>query len=84
MSEPTALGTPVKRREDLRFITGAGRYTDDIKLPLQTYACFFRAPIAHGKISTLDVEAARQAPGVLAVYTGKDKAVAELGGLPCG
>jgi aerobic carbon-monoxide dehydrogenase large subunit len=76
------IGRAVERREDYRFLTGNGQYTDDITLPKQSYAFFLRSPHAHANIHQIDTAAARAAPGVLAVYTGKD--VAAVGGLPCG
>jgi carbon-monoxide dehydrogenase large subunit len=76
------IGQSVERKEDYRFITGTGQYTDDIVLPRQTYAAFVRSPHAHAKIRSLDTAAARAAAGVLAIYTGKD--LAEVGGVPCG
>jgi carbon-monoxide dehydrogenase large subunit len=76
------MGQPVTRREDLRFLTGRGQYTDDIVLPRQTYAAFLRSPYAHARLKSIDTSAALAAPGVLGVFTGDDfKAV---GGLPCG
>ena len=50
----TGIGAPVRRKEDQRFITGKGHYTDDINRPGQTYACFVRSPHAHAKIKTID------------------------------
>jgi carbon-monoxide dehydrogenase large subunit len=76
------IGRSVERKEDYRFLTGAGQYTDDIKLERQSYGYFLRSPHAHAKIRSIDTKAAAAAPGVLAVFTGKD--VAQLGGLPCG
>jgi carbon-monoxide dehydrogenase large subunit len=78
----TYVGQRVERREDYRFLTGAGQYTDDITLPQQSYACFLRSPHAHARIRAIDTAAARVAPGVLGVFTGRD--VAAVGGLPCG
>jgi len=76
------IGTSVERREDSRFLTGKGQYTDDITLPGQTYAYFLRSPYAHARITRLDTAAAAKAPGVLGIFTGEHfKAV---GGLPCG
>lgn len=75
-------GQSVTRREDQRFITGAGRYTDDIVLPQQTWLHFFRSPYAHGRIVELDVSAAREMPGVLAVYTGADLLAAGVRDVP--
>jgi carbon-monoxide dehydrogenase large subunit len=68
----TLFGSGIKRREDPRLITGSATYTDDVKLPGLTYAMFVRSPYAHAKVTSIDVEAARSAPGVVAVYTGKD------------
>jgi carbon-monoxide dehydrogenase large subunit len=78
------IGARIPRKEDYRFLTGTGQYTDDITLPGQTYAVFVRSPHAHAKLGSIRTEAARNAPGVLAVYTGEDVAAAKLGGLPCG
>jgi carbon-monoxide dehydrogenase large subunit len=78
------IGTPVKRKEDLRFITGAGRYTDDISVPHQAFACFVRSPHAHATIGAIDTTAAAGMPGVLGVFTGEDVAADGLGGLICG
>lgn len=76
------VGQAVERKEDARFLTGRGQYTDDITLPRQTYAFFLRSPYAHAAIKRLDIAQAQAAPGVLGVFTGEDfKAV---GGLPCG
>jgi aerobic carbon-monoxide dehydrogenase large subunit len=76
------IGQSVVRREDARFLTGQGQYTDDITLPGQTYAVFLRSPHAHARIRSVDDAAAKAAPGVIAIYTGEHfKAV---GGLPCG
>jgi carbon-monoxide dehydrogenase large subunit len=76
------IGQSVKRREDARFLTGRGRYTDDIVLPHQAYGVFVRSPHAHARILRLDTAAAAAAPGALGIFTGEDfKAV---GGLPCG
>ena len=79
---PGFIGQPVKRREDYRFLTGNGQYTDDVVLPGQTYAYFLRSPYAHAKIRSIDTSAAKAAPGVVGVFTGED--TAPVGGLPCG
>jgi len=76
------LGKSIKRREDPRFITGRGRYTDDLKLSGLTYAAFVRSPHAHARIRAIDVSAAKSAPGVVAIFTGKD--MAGVNSLPCG
>jgi carbon-monoxide dehydrogenase large subunit len=78
------IGARIQRKEDYRFLTGAGQYTDDVTLPNQSYAAFVRSPHAHAKIRKIDFKKAKAAPGVLAVYTGDDIAAAKLGGLPCG
>ncbi len=80
----TGLGASVRRKEDLRFITGRGQYTDDINRPGQAYAYFLRSPHAHAEIKSLDTKAARKADGVLAVLTGDDIAADKVGGLICG
>jgi carbon-monoxide dehydrogenase large subunit len=80
----TGIGASVKRKEDHRFITGAGRYTDDINRPGQAYAYFLRSPHAHATIKKIDTAKARQMPGVLAVLTGDDLAADKIGGLICG
>jgi carbon-monoxide dehydrogenase large subunit len=76
------IGRPVTRREDARFLTGAGQYTDDIVLPHQAYGAFLRSPHAHARLKRVDTTAARAAPGVLDVFTGEH--FREVGGLPCG
>jgi aerobic carbon-monoxide dehydrogenase large subunit len=78
------IGARVQRKEDYRFLTGTGQYTDDVALPHQAYAAFVRSPHAHAKIKKISSENARTSPGVLAVYTGEDLAAAKVGGLPCG
>ena len=76
------IGQAVKRREDLRFITGAGQYTDDITLPGQTAAHFIRSPHAHAKIKSIRKDKALKSPGVVAIFTGQDTKA--INGLPCG
>ncbi len=78
------IGKSIKRVEDKRFITGKGRYTDDIVLPGMTHACIVRSPYAHAKILSVDTSAATAAEGVVAVFTGKDIAKAGINGVPCG
>ena len=80
----SAIGTPVRRREDYRFLTGQGTYTDDIDRPGQLYAYMLRSPHAHARIIGIDTSAAAAVPGVIAVFTGKDMAADGIGGLPCG
>ncbi|MYH16923.1 MAG: xanthine dehydrogenase family protein molybdopterin-binding subunit [Gammaproteobacteria bacterium] len=84
MSAETGIGAAVKRREDLRFITGRGTYTDDLNVPGQTYGVFLRSPYARAKINAIDAAQALQVEGALAVFTGQDTAAAGLGDLPCG
>src|SRR5215468_148128 len=78
------IGTPVRRREDYRFLTGGGTYTDDIDRPGQLYAFILRSPHAHARIAGIDVMPALSAPGVAGVYTGLDMQEDGIGGLPCG
>ncbi|MBB4843312.1 carbon-monoxide dehydrogenase large subunit [Paucibacter oligotrophus] len=76
------IGQSVRRREDARFLTGRGQYTDDIVLPRQSYAFFLRSPYAHAQIAAIDTAAAAAAEGVLAVFSGEH--FRAVGGLPCG
>ena len=78
------IGQPLKRREDQRFLTGAGQYTDDVVMHGQTYGVFLRSPYAHARIKSINLDAARKAPGVVQIFTGADLAEAKVGGLPCG
>ncbi len=82
MPKDSIIGTSPKRREDQRFITGEGRYTDDIQLQGQTFAAFARSDMASGKINKIDTSKAEAMPGVHAVFTGED--FAEVGGNPAG
>jgi carbon-monoxide dehydrogenase large subunit len=68
------VGRAVKRTEDPRLIQGLGRYVEDIKLADMHYVAFLRSPYAHALINSIETSAARQAPGVVAVYTGQDVA----------
>jgi CO/xanthine dehydrogenase Mo-binding subunit len=77
----TGFGASVPRKEDRRFITGQGRYTDDLKLPGQAYAYFVRSPYAHARILDIDLSAAREAPGVIGILTGEDYEASGLGPL---
>ncbi len=83
MSE-TGIGKPVRRREDIRFITGNGRYTADINRPGQVYAVFVRSPHAHARIRNIETTAAIAAPGVAGIFTGKDLEADRIGKLICG
>jgi aerobic carbon-monoxide dehydrogenase large subunit len=69
---PQTIGQPLRRKEDLRLVTGRGRYSDDVNLPGQAYAHVLRSPHAHARIRGIDTAAARAMPGVLAVLTGAD------------
>jgi len=77
-----AIGQGVSRFEDPRLVRGGGRYTDDIKLPGLAHGVVLRSPYAHAKIRSIDVAAAKQAPGVLAVLTSTDVKAAGYGDLP--
>jgi len=76
-------GQSVRRLEDHRFLTGAGRYVDDITLPGQAFMAMVRSPHAHARITGIDVAAARALPGVLGVFTQADLAADGLGAIPC-
>jgi len=78
------IGAAVLRKEDRRFLTGAGRYTDDVQRPNQTHLAIVRSPHAHARIAAVRTEAARGAPGVLAVLTGADLAAEKIGNIPTG
>jgi len=83
-SDETGIGASVRRREDLRFITGNGNYTDDINQPGQLHAAFCRSPYPRARINGVDCEEALSVPGVVAVYTGQQLVDDGLGDLPCG
>ena len=78
------IGASVRRKEDVRFLSGHGNYTDDINRPGQVHAFIKRADRPHARINGINTAAAAKAPGVLAVFTGADMAKEEIGGLPCG
>ena len=80
----TGIGASVKRKEDIRFITGKGHYVDDINRPGQAHAYFVRSPHAHATINKIDFSAAAKMPGVVAIFTGDDIAKDKVGGLICG
>ena len=82
MSE--GIGASVTRKEDKKFLTGKGRYTDDINRRGQTHAYFVRSDVAHANIKSIDTKAASVASGVVAVYTGEDVAADGIGGPICG
>ncbi|HEX6533117.1 MAG TPA: molybdopterin cofactor-binding domain-containing protein, partial [Gemmatimonadaceae bacterium] len=78
------LGARMRRKEDPRFITGRGLYTDDVRLPGTLHVAFVRSPHAHARIRSLDLNAALAHPGVVAVFTGKDLADGGVNGIPTG
>lgn len=78
------IGKAVKRVEDKRFLTGKGRYTDDIVLPGMLYAYIVRSPYAHAKINNIDTSRAEKMDGVVKIYTGKDIADSGINGIPTG
>src|SRR3954447_19611143 len=79
---PQTIGQPLRRKEDLRLLTGRGRYSDDVSLPGQAYAAILRSPHAHAGIRGIDAAAARAMPGVLAVLTGADVVADGLKDIP--
>ena len=82
MPKDHGIGASMKRREDVRFLTGTGNYTDDINIHNQAHAVFVRSDVAHGRIVSVGKAAAEAMPGVLAVFTGED--FASVGGNPAG
>ncbi|MBJ6373673.1 xanthine dehydrogenase family protein molybdopterin-binding subunit [Sedimentitalea arenosa] len=82
MPKDHGIGASPKRREDVRFLSGTGNYTDDINLNGQAYVHFLRSDVAHGRLTKVDTAAAAAMPGVLRVFTGAD--FEGVGGLPCG
>jgi carbon-monoxide dehydrogenase large subunit len=78
------LGARIRRKEDPRFLTGRGLYTDDVRVHGTVHASFVRSPHPHARILGIDLSAARAHPGVVAVYTGKDLAEGGVNGIPVG
>ena len=78
------IGSSVRRTEDKKFLTGKGKYTDDINRPGQVQAYFLRSDVAHAKIKKIDIKNAQSAPGVVGVFTGDDIAADKVGGPICG
>ncbi len=78
------IGKSIKRVEDHRFITGKGKYTDDIRLPNMTHAYIIRSTHAHASIKGINTSEAEKMDGVVAIFTGKDIEAAGVGGVPCG
>ncbi|MHA6265229.1 xanthine dehydrogenase family protein molybdopterin-binding subunit [Arenibacterium sp. CAU 1754] len=82
MPKDSGIGASPKRREDVRFLSGTGNYTDDINIANQAYVHFLRSDVAHGRINGIDTAAAAAMPGVVRIFTGAD--FEGVGGLPCG
>jgi aerobic carbon-monoxide dehydrogenase large subunit len=82
MPKDGGIGASTKRREDVRFLTGSGHYTDDINLHGQAYVHFLRSEVAHGELKGVDTSAAEAMDGVVRIFTGAD--FEGIGGLPCG
>ncbi|WP_085307822.1 xanthine dehydrogenase family protein molybdopterin-binding subunit [Planktotalea arctica] len=82
MPKDGGIGASSKRREDIRFLTGTGKYTDDINIRGQAYVHFLRSDVAHAKINGIDTSAAAAMPGVVQIFTGAD--FEAVGGIPCG
>ena len=78
------VGARVARKEDKRFITGAGRYVDDMVVPGMKHAAFVRSPHAHAQIQKIDVAKAQAMPGVIGVLTGNELKADGIGNLICG
>ncbi|HEV3463033.1 MAG TPA: xanthine dehydrogenase family protein molybdopterin-binding subunit, partial [Actinomycetota bacterium] len=86
VAEPEAtrwVGGGLKRKEDPKLITGQGRYTEDIALPGMLWLAFVRSPVAHATIAGIDTSAAKELPGVQAVFTGQELADDWAAALPC-
>ena len=77
------VGQSVKRTEDIRFVTGQGQYTDDLRFDGEAFAAFHRSPHGHARIRSVDISAAKKAPGVVAVLTQADAEKAGAGPMPC-
>jgi aerobic carbon-monoxide dehydrogenase large subunit len=78
------IGAPVRRKEDRRYLTGRGTYTEDINRPGQLHAVILRSPHAHARIRSIDTAPASRMLGVVAVFTGADMAKDSVGSIPCG
>ena len=86
VAEPEAkrwVGGGILRKEDPELLTGQGRYVDDIALPGMLWLSFVRSPVAHATIANLDTAAAKELPGVLAVFTGQELADEWAAAMPC-
>jgi carbon-monoxide dehydrogenase large subunit len=84
MTTINGVGAAPLRKEDLRFLTGRGKYVADLKLQNMAFGVFLRSPHAHALVKGIDTASALAAPGVLSVLTGEDVAADNLGSLPCG
>ncbi|MFT7652016.1 MAG: carbon-monoxide dehydrogenase large subunit [Candidatus Azotimanducaceae bacterium] len=82
--KPNGIGASVRRREDARFITGTGNYTDDINQPGQVYGAFCRSPYPRARINNIDSTEALSVEGVVAIYTGAQMVADGKGDIPCG
>ncbi len=82
MPKDSGIGASSKRREDVRFLSGTGNYTDDINRPGQAYVHFLRSDVAHGRLGAVDTTAAAAMPGVVRIFTGAD--FEGVGSIPCG
>ena len=78
------IGASVARKEDKRFLTGKGRYTDDMSVPGMKYGFFVRSPYAHARIKSIDMEAAMDMPGVIGILEGKQLQTDAIGNIICG
>ena len=79
-SDLNSVGQSVRRKEDYRFLTGSGQFTDDVNPQHHTHGYFLRSPHAHARIGGIDTAKAKTAPGVLAIFTGED--LTGVNGLP--
>ncbi|MEQ8356502.1 MAG: xanthine dehydrogenase family protein molybdopterin-binding subunit [Kiloniellaceae bacterium] len=77
------VGQGLRRVEDLRFLTGEGRYSDDIHFESETYGALVRSPFAHAEIGAIDIDEAKAVPGVLGIFTADDLAADGVGDIPC-
>ena len=77
------IGAPIKRREDQSLLTGAGTYVDNMTVPGMVWMSVVRSPYAHARVTRIDLDAARAADGVVAVFSGSDLRDAWAGSLPC-
>ena len=82
MPKDGGIGASTKRREDIRFLSGTGNYTDDINLRGQAHVHFLRSDVAHGRLTSINTDAAAKMPGVIRIFTGAD--FTEVGSIPCG